>query len=74
MNLFKKNKNKSLSPDQQRKAENIAGHILKTQRKTADYLNNKTAAISAKGWLILLILFCAAFGSYCLRLLVAGFS
>ncbi|NQX42329.1 hypothetical protein SAMN05421820_11149 [Pedobacter steynii] len=74
MNLFKKKKDKVLSPGQQRKAENIAGHILKAQRKTADYLNTKTAQISGKGWLILLICFCAAFGSYCLLLLVQGFS
>jgi len=74
MSLFKKNKHKVLTQSQQRKAENIAGHILKTQRKAADYLNGKTASISSKSWLILLICFCAAFGSYCLLLLVQGFS
>ncbi len=74
MNLFKKNKNKTLTQWQQKKAENIAGYILKAQRKTADYLNCKTAGISGKSWVFILICFFATFGCYCLLLMVQGFN
>ena len=63
-----------LSEVQQQAALNIAGKILRCQRKTADYLNRKTAKISAKGWLVILIAFCAGFGSYCLLLLIRAFN
>ncbi|MCS3732571.1 hypothetical protein [Mucilaginibacter dorajii] len=69
MRIFKR-KPKALSHRQEQRAGRIAGTILKRQRQAADYLNSRTAGISGKHWLILLILFCATFGSYCLYLLM----
>jgi hypothetical protein len=69
MKLFKK-RDRALSPVQEQRAGKIAQAILNRQRKTADYLNNKTAFISGKNWLLLLILFCTVFGSYCIYLLI----
>lgn len=69
MRIFKR-KPKVLSVRQEQRAGRIAGAILQRQRQAADYLNNRTAGISGKRWLILLILFCATFGSYCLYLLM----
>ena len=69
MNLFKKQKEKGLSSGQAHSAEKIAAKILQGQRRAADYLNGKTRGISARGWMILLVCFCALFGSYCLWLL-----
>jgi hypothetical protein len=69
MRIFKKQV-KVLNARQERRAGQIAGTILKRQRQAADYLNTRTAGISGKRWLILLILFCATFGSYCLYLLM----
>lgn len=73
MTLFKR-KPKALSAQQEQRANRIAGAILKKQRQAADYLNSRTARVSGKGWLILLILFCATFGSYCLYLLIQAFN
>ncbi|RKR82409.1 hypothetical protein BDD43_2589 [Mucilaginibacter gracilis] len=73
MRIFKR-KPKALSPRQEQRAGRIAGAILQKQRQAADYLNSRTAGISGKRWLILLILFCATFGSYCLYLLIQDFN
>ncbi len=54
-------------------AERIAGRLLYYQRKTADYLNRKTAGMSRKLLLLLLAGFCLASGSYCLYLLIKAF-
>ena len=72
MRLFSK-KIKSLTTQQEHHASWIADKILKVQRKIADYLNQKTAVLSCKAWLVLLILFCTAFGSYSLFLLIQAF-
>ncbi len=72
MRLFKK-RERTLSDRQENTAIHIAGRILKAQHKAADYLNGKTTGLSGKTWLMLLILFCAAFGSYCLYLLLQAF-
>ncbi len=72
MRLFSK-KSKSLTSQQEQHASRIADKILKAQRFTADYLNKKTAPISPKTWLILLIVFSAAFGSYSMFLLIQVF-
>ena len=72
MRLFT-NKSNGLTTRQKNNAGRIADKILKAQRKTADYLNRKTALLSPKIWLMLLIIFCAAFGSYSLFLLIQAF-
>lgn len=72
MRLFSK-KSKSLTSQQEHHAGKIADKILNAQRHTADYLNKKTALLSPKTWLILLIVFCAAFGSYSMFLLIQAF-
>lgn len=72
MSLFSK-KSKSLTIWQQHHAGRIADKILIAQRHTADYLNKKTALFSPKTWLMLLIIFCAAFGSYSMFLLIQAF-
>lgn len=68
--IWFKNKPRQLSGGQIRIAERIAGRILNGQRRAANCLNDKTKRISRKGWLILLICFCACFGGYCLSLLL----
>lgn len=50
-------------------AQRIAGNIIGRQKRLAEYLNHKTGNLSQKFWLLALIFFCAAFGSYCLYLL-----
>ncbi len=72
MRIFKKRPH-LLTARQEKTAGKIAGGILKGQRKAADYLNKKTADISGKRWMLLLMAFCAAFGSYCLYLLMQVF-
>ena len=72
MKLFKK-RNRPLSPGQEQAAGKIASRILAGQRKTADYLNRKTAGMSRRRLLFLLACFCLAFGSYCLYLLIHAF-
>ncbi|MGY3054014.1 hypothetical protein ACVWYG_002217 [Pedobacter sp. UYEF25] len=72
MRLFN-NKSNGLTTRQEHNAGRIADKILKAQRHTADYLNRKTALLSPKIWLMLLVIFCAAFGSYSLFLLIQAF-
>lgn len=73
MKLFAKNRADSLTDKQEALAGCIAGRITQTQRRTADWLNGKTAGLPPKIWLLLLVLFCLCFGAYCLYLLVAAF-
>lgn len=70
MRLFSKRKKRELSSRQEQTAGKIASAILNNQQRVADYLNGKTAGVSSKVWLLLLGLFCAGFGSYCLMLLL----
>lgn len=70
MKLFSKRKKRELSSKQEQTAGRIALAILSYQQRVADYLNGKTAGVSSKGWLILLVVFCAGFGTYCLSLLL----
>ena len=72
MSLFKK-RNRQLSAKQEKTAGKLADFILSSQRKAADYLNGRTAHLSALSRLLLLILFCVVFGSYCLYLLLQAF-
>lgn len=72
MRLFSQ-KIKILTSQQEQHAGRIAERILKAQRHTADYLNKKTALLSPKIWLIVLIVFSAAFGSYSMFLLIQAF-
>jgi len=60
----------SLSRRQEAIAEKMADGIVREQRRLAGYLNRHTAGLSGKTWLLLLIAFCAVFGSYLLYLLV----
>jgi hypothetical protein len=73
MRLFSKRKKRGLSSRQERTAGRIALAILSYQQRVADYLNGKTAGISSKTWLMLLVVFCAGFGLYCLSLLLQIF-
>jgi len=66
-------KEKPLSAGQEKLAARIAGRILSMQRKTADYLNDRTAKVSAKTWLIVLMVFCGITGTYLIYLLVQVF-
>ncbi|MET4546290.1 hypothetical protein ABIE26_003617 [Pedobacter africanus] len=69
MSLFQRKK-KPLSQRQDAIAQKVAGKILQSQRQLAKYLNERTAGLSGKTWLVLLIAFCAAFSSYLLYLLM----
>lgn len=71
MSLFAKGQ-KVLPEAQIRLAERIAGRIIQLQRKVADYLNIRTADISAGRWRIMLVAFCLLFGGYSLYLLLAA--
>jgi hypothetical protein len=62
-------KQKQLSAGQEKWAVKVAGQILLAQRKTADYLNDRTAKVSAKSWLIVLIVLCGITGTYLIYLL-----
>ena len=66
-------KERPLSAGQEKLAARIAGRILLAQRRTADYLNEKTAKVSAKTWLIVLMGFCGITGTYLIYLLVQVF-
>lgn len=44
------------------------------EMRLAAYLNKKTMNISSKGWLMLLISFCAVVGSYLIKLLLGIFN
>jgi predicted Zn-dependent protease with MMP-like domain len=70
MRLFSKRKKRGLSSRQEQTAGRIALAILGYQQRVADYLNGKTAGVSSKVWIILLVVFCAGFGLYCLSLLL----
>jgi len=74
MKLFAKNNADRLTAGQKALAGRIAGRITRTQRRVAEWLNVKTAGLPAKTWLLLLVLFCLAFGAYCLYLLVIAFN
>lgn len=69
MKLFR-NKSRRLSDGQERFAERVAEWILARQRRVADWLNQKTAHLHPKLWLFLLVIFCAGFGSYLIRLVL----
>ncbi|RZJ76742.1 MAG: hypothetical protein EOO45_01120 [Flavobacterium sp.] len=71
---FLKGNKKVLTARQEQLAGSIARWLLACQLKAAVFLNNKTADISGRGWLILLILFCAVFGGYCLLLIATALS
>lgn len=59
-----------VSPKQEELAAGIAGMITRLQTRTSDYLNGKTAHLSAKARLFLLILFCVLFAAINLYLLI----
>lgn len=69
MKLFRKN---STSIGGDAIAEKIAQDIISRQRTLATYLNRKTKNVSGKLWLVMLIGFCVAFGSYCTFLLITA--
>lgn len=70
MRLFRQ-KVRPLSARQEVIAGRIANGLLSGQRRLADYLNAKTAHLSGKVRLWLLLLFGIAFGCYCLYLMVS---
>lgn len=74
MRLFAKNRATRLTEKQEVLAGRLAGRLIRAQRQMADWLNGKTAGVDAKAWLLLLVLFCAAFGAYCLSLLISAFN
>jgi len=62
-----------LSVRQEQAAGKIAARILRGQRALANRLNRRTAGFSQLAWLLLLIMFCLLFGTYCLSLLFRVF-
>ena len=67
MKIFKRVK----EPDKQDKiAKQVASHIIKAQYRIADYLNSWAKQLSEKVVPMSLILFCVAFGGYCLYLIL----
>ncbi len=72
MKLFQKSKT-ALTGGQKETAGRIAGKILTAQRWASDYLNRMTVHLSPRTWKMMLFVFCLAFGSYCLYLLVSAF-
>ncbi|PWG80799.1 hypothetical protein [Pararcticibacter amylolyticus] len=74
MKLFAKGTADKLTPKQEALADRIAGRIRQTQCRLAEWLNGKTAGLTAKNWLWLLVLFSLGFGAYCLYLLVSAFN
>jgi hypothetical protein len=72
MRIFKKH-HPALTRRQEQFAGKISDKMLRCQRKTADYLNRRTAGMSRRLWLFLLFVFCLAFGSYCLYLFIRAF-
>lgn len=74
MKLFTNSKGERLTARQEALASRIAGRITRIQRRAAEWLNGKTTGWPAKTWLLLLVLFCFAFGAYCLYLLVIAFN
>lgn len=71
---MKAGEKEKLSDGQQRLVVKIADRILTLQRNLADWLNVKTAKVSNRRWLVILMAFCMAFGSYFLWLLIAVFN
>ena len=69
MRLFRK-KPGAVNVKQEELAANIAGRIIRWQTRAADYLNGKTAYLSPKAKLFILILFCALFAAINLYLLI----
>lgn len=67
MKIFNKTK-KHIGQDEV--AQQIANRILSSQSRIADYLNGKAKYLSGKSSLYALILFSAAFGGYCLYLVI----
>lgn len=55
-------------------AQKIAGAIVGRQKRIARYLNSKTGKLSTKTLLTALVIFCTAFGGYCLYLLIRALS
>ncbi len=74
MKLFAKSRADKLTARQEVLAGRIAGRIRRTQRRLAGWLNGKTAGLTAKNWLWLLVLFSLGFGAYCLYLLFSAFN
>ncbi len=72
MRLFSKKKESKESLTSDAVAQRIAGNIIGGQQRIADYLNVKTQHLPGRFWLYTLILFCVAFGSYCLYLLISA--
>ncbi len=73
MRLFRNRNQKAVNPKQEELAAGIASKIISWQRKTADHLNAKTAQLSPKLRLLLLILFCVLFAAVNLYLLIQSF-
>lgn len=74
MKLFKERRAGNLTGRQVALAGRIAKCITAGQRRVANWLNGKTAGLSAGAWLFWLVLFSLGFGAYCLYLLVAAFN
>ncbi len=74
MRLFAKNRAAVLTEKEEFLAGRLAGRLTCAQRKMADWLNGKTAGLNSTAWLLLLAVFCAAFGTYCLFLLISAFN
>ncbi|MET4141680.1 hypothetical protein [Pedobacter sp. UYP1] len=70
MKFFKRTKR---AVQQNLLSEQISNKVLGKQRQWADFLNSKTSMLSSKTLLFALIIFIAAFGSYCLYLIVSAF-
>lgn len=74
MKLFAKGREERLTARQEAITDSIAGRIRQYQRRTAEWLNGKTAGLTAKNWMWLLVLFSIGFGAYCLYLLLSAFN
>ena len=71
MKLFRKNKEDTAGNVQ---AEKLAGFIIQRQQQLAAFLNRKVQKLSLKTIKVLLISFSAAFGAYCLYLILQAFN
>lgn len=69
MRLFQNTK-KAANPEQEELAAGIATKIISWQTKLADHLNGKTAKLSPKARLLLLLVFCIMFAAVNLYLLL----
>jgi len=52
--------------------QQIKAWLKKQQRLLADYLNRKTAGLSGKAWLCLLILFTCGVSAICIHLILTA--